>query len=216
MLDDKTDEELSALQSTARQIGYLPLFPSLVYKYEMPPALLEEMQEHIKDIEGTSIDVMSNPKFDLLKRCVQLSCDTCVPSTDKTGEWKAVTGWINNQKPDEDGFGFHGHCDSFMSSVAYLAGENIQILFRDSPKTTEIASNENRSNYDLLVRHTWYGDQVVDVKPGDILYFPSYLLHKQAKNTGSTNRVSVAYNIVPDRVVPTPEERAPWFVQFKI
>ena len=216
MLDDKTDEELSALQSTARQIGYLPLFPSLVYKYEMPPALLEEMQEHIKDIEGTSIDVMSNPKFDLLKRCVQLSCDTCVPSTNKTGEWKAVTGWINNQKPDEDGFGFHGHCDSFMSSVTYLAGENIQILFRDSPKSTEIASNENRSNYDLLVRHTWYGDQVVDVKPGDILYFPSYLLHKQAKNTGSIDRVSVAYNIVPDRVVPSPEERAPWFVQFKI
>lgn len=216
MLDDKTDEELSVLRSTARQIGYLPLFPSLVYKYEMPSALLEEMQEHIKDIEGTSIDVMSNPKFDLLKRCVQLSCDTCVPSTDKTGEWKVVTGWINNQKPDEDGFGFHGHCDSFMSSVAYLAGENIQILFRDSPKTTEIASNENRSNYDLLVRHTWYGDQVVDVKPGTILYFPSYLLHKQAKNTGSTNRVSVAYNIVPDRRTPPPDARAPWFVQFEI
>ena len=216
MLDNKTDEELAALQSNARQIGYLPLFPSLVYKYEMPPVLLEEMQEHIKDIEGTSIDVMSNPKFDLLKRCVQLSCDTCVPSTDKTGEWKVVTGWINNQKPDEDGFGFHGHCDAFMSSVAYLAGENIQILFRDSPKTTEIASNENRSNYDLLVRHTWYQDQVVDVEPGEILYFPSYLLHKQAKNTGSINRVSVAYNIVPDRRTPSPDARAPWFVQFEI
>ena len=215
MLDDKSYEQLAEMKN-ARQVGFLTLFPSLVYKYQMKPQLLEEMQEHIQDLEGTNIDVMQNKNFDILKHCVQTSCENCVPSTDKTGEWKAVTGWINNQKPDEDGFGFHGHCDAFLSSVVYLAGEKIQIIFRDDAKSASIASNENKSNYDLLVRHTWHGDQVVDVEPGDILYFPSYLLHKQAKNAGSINRVSVAYNIVPDRVVPSPEDRAPWFVQFKI
>ena len=52
MLDDKSYEQLAEMKN-ARQVGFLTLFPSLVYKYQMKPQLLEEMQENFSgEFEG--------------------------------------------------------------------------------------------------------------------------------------------------------------------
>tara|TARA_Y100000766_G_C18708824_1_gene507971 strand:- start:355 stop:807 length:453 start_codon:yes stop_codon:yes gene_type:complete len=139
-------------------------------------------------------------------------CATAIaPSSTCTDKWKVVTSWMNNQPPTKGGFDFHNHVDSFLSAVLYLKGCEISIGFRDDAKEAKPTSANTR-DFEILIRHTWNGDENLDVEVGDLIFFPSSLLHKPNKNLTLENRISIAYNLIPSRY--NAPDSMPWSMDF--
>jgi len=127
-------------------------------------------------------------------------------------KWKIVTSWLNNQAPKEKGFDFHNHIDSFISSVLYLKGSNMSLSFRDDPK--EAQGYTSSANFDIIIRHNWNVDVNIPVSVGDLLFFPSYLLHKPNINQTNLNRISVSCNLMPS-ILNRPHSQ-PWSMDLKL
>lgn len=137
-----------------------------------------------------------------------------MPTGDLIGDWNLVSAWTNRQAPGQEGFGLHSHIDSFMSAVLYLQGEDMSLTFRDQARESQPPHPENLTHYGIVIRHHFNDDVVADVEPGTILVFPSHLLHKGNDNTGSVERISIAYNIMPSRRLKP--DSLPWTLDLKL
>jgi hypothetical protein len=94
----------------------------------------------------------------------------------------------------------HTHANSFISGVVYLTASHpsANIVFHKSLGGTEyIFSNHNKN----AAVNAYNGSKwaMPEIVPGDLVLFPSYLLHEVPVNKGP-RRMSVAFNAVPDRL----------------
>ena len=142
----------------AKYDGNLDIFPTQIHKFRVDQDLIDKTLSNI-DLEGEIdfIGVLNDPKFsdiqnDVLKT-TQKFCSH-LTSRSKGDDWNIVGGWLNIQKPQDKGFGFHNHIDSFVSGVLYLKGSEMSIKFRDEPRMAG-KFDPNYVNYDIVVRHTW-------------------------------------------------------------
>jgi ectoine hydroxylase-related dioxygenase (phytanoyl-CoA dioxygenase family) len=74
----------------------------------------------------------------------------------------------------------------------------MSLSFRDSPKEA-METNSRKKDFDIIIRHTWNEDVRLPVITGNLLFFPSYLLHQPNKNDTKKDRISIAYNLMPSR-----------------
>jgi hypothetical protein len=101
---------------------------------------------------------------------------------DKTA-WH-VSAWCNVNDPDTENF-MHSHPGNFMSGVVYFQAEGTGGL--------EFVPN----NYLYKLTHPawpYHGISVYEPSDGDILMFPSYLLHRIRRNTSNKQRISMAFD----------------------
>lgn len=103
--------------------------------------------------------------------------------------------WINKHKPG-DGARDHIHTNSIFSGVLYLnvpegdAGNiSFHLPFIVPTYTTSTLDPETKEN-NLFNSRVWN----ITPKTGDILIFPSHLMHGVATNTTKENRYSLAFN----------------------
>ena len=208
--------------------GVIDLFPTRIFKFRLDPRLIEDVVKH-KNKGGsnhTYNEVFNHPEFLPLQEAVLSSVSPYCPGGtprlrhmrskqqhDRIGKWKIVSGWINNQSPGQTGFSYHGHAESFMSCVVYLAGEDLSLYFRDEARLCPADQSESTS-YDLLVRHRWHEDAAIPTEVGDVILFPSHLLHKPNTNETDIDRISIAYNLMPTRT--TPPDSPPWSIKFDV
>lgn len=94
----------------------------------------------------------------------------------------------------------HNHANSFISGVLYLTASDpsASTVFMKGPGGRDFAfSNANRHT----VMGPFNADKWVapDVAPGDMVLFPSYLLHEVPPNQGG-QRISLAFNAIPERL----------------
>ena len=94
----------------------------------------------------------------------------------------------------------HNHANSFVSGVVYLTPTHpdSRTVFMKSPGGTDfIFKNDN----DKVVAGPFCADKWVSPPhaPGDMVLFPSYLLHAVPPNPGE-RRITLAFNAVPTQL----------------
>ena len=91
----------------------------------------------------------------------------------------------------------------------------MHLSFKDSPRESPVNMTDRSSNYEIIVRHTYNSDIDIPVEVGDLILFPSYVLHKPNKNESEEMRVSIAYNLMPCRVKKE-STTVPWIMDLEL
>lgn len=111
-------------------------------------------------------------------------------------KWTVKEIWMNLLKAGGSQF-MHTHANSFASGIFYIttpAPSAATVFRKPSPGGEFIFRN------DVPLGHysadTW---QVPDIKAGDLVLYPSYLMHGVPPNDGP-ERITVAFNAIPDEL----------------
>jgi Putative 2OG-Fe(II) oxygenase len=94
----------------------------------------------------------------------------------------------------------HNHANSFISGVLYLTPTHpdARTVFMKSPGGVEFSF---KNDHDGVVTGPYNADKWVSPQPepGDLVLFPSYLMHAVPQNPGPL-RITLAFNAIPTHV----------------
>lgn len=109
--------------------------------------------------------------------------------------WALKEMWVNVLDPGGRQ-AMHNHANSFASGVIYLTPTHpaSQTVFMKAPGGTDFSfRNEHRgSTANQFCAQKWIGPAPA---PGDMVLFPSYLLHEVPANRGE-RRITLAFNAI--------------------
>jgi len=113
--------------------------------------------------------------------------------------WSIKEMWVNVL--DTGGRqAMHNHANSFISGVVYLTDTHpdASTVFMKSPGGTDYAF---RNDHAATKPGPYNADKWVSPvpSPGDMVLFPSYLMHAVPPNPGA-RRISMAFNAIPTRL----------------
>lgn len=113
--------------------------------------------------------------------------------------WRIKEMWVNVLEPGGRQ-AIHTHANSFISGVVYLTQPHpsANLVFHKSLG----GSNFIFSNHNKNARINAYNGSkwmMPEISPGDLVMFPSYLLHEVPTNQGEA-RLSIAFNAIPERL----------------
>jgi hypothetical protein len=113
--------------------------------------------------------------------------------------WSVKEMWVNVL--DTGGRqAMHNHANSFISGVLYLTPTHpeAQTVFMRSPGGTDFAFKNDHAR---VTPGPFSADKWVSPapQPGDLVLFPSYLMHAVPPNPGE-RRTSLAFNAIPTRL----------------
>lgn len=113
--------------------------------------------------------------------------------------WSLKEMWVNLL--DTGGRqAMHNHANSFISGVAYLTRTHpdARTVFMKSPGGSEFSFKNDHTG---TVTGPYNADKWISMQPepGDIVLFPSYLMHAVPPNPGE-RRISLAFNAIPSRL----------------
>lgn len=113
--------------------------------------------------------------------------------------WSLKEMWVNLL--DTGGRqAMHNHANSFISGVVYLTPMHpaSQTVFMKSPGGTDFAF---RNDHAGMTPGEFSADKWVSpaAQPGDLVLFPSYLMHAVPPNPGE-RRITMAFNAIPSRL----------------
>lgn len=117
----------------------------------------------------------------------------------ETLDWSIKEAWLNRLGPGGEQ-AMHAHANSVVSGVLYLRDvhPSARLVFHRAVGTPEFVL----SNFNERTRVTPFNaprQQSGPTSAGDVILFPSYLLHSVPRNDGG-ERVSIAFNAIPDRL----------------
>lgn len=113
--------------------------------------------------------------------------------------WSLKEMWVNVL--DTGGRqALHNHANSFISGVAYLTRTHpeARTVFMKPPGGTDFSFKNDHAGVDT---GPYNADKWISMppEPGDIVLFPSYLLHAVPNNPGE-RRISLAFNAIPTQL----------------
>lgn len=205
---------------------FATIFPTVVGKTKIDKRLIQEALEICEDRHRErsmieQIDMDNNLYWDDIFGVEELASfhqeilNASLPALPREdnliSQWSICSAWSTLCSPGETNFGFHSHIESFMSAVVYLKGEGMSIVFQDNPREPS-CNQENQSNYQLIVRHTFNQPISFDIEEGDLIVFPSYLIHKGNDNRTNEDRICFAYNFLPSRTMKFQANQPPWYL----
>ncbi|MDI4665579.1 2OG-Fe(II) oxygenase family protein [Xanthobacter autotrophicus] len=113
--------------------------------------------------------------------------------------WQIKETWVNVLEPGGHQ-AIHTHANSFISGVVYLteAHPSANIVFHKSIGGTGFLFGNSNPNARV---NAFNGGKwaMPETRAGDLVMFPSYLLHEVPANRGG-RRISIAFNAIPDRL----------------
>ncbi|ABS67361.1 TIGR02466 family protein [Xanthobacter versatilis] len=113
--------------------------------------------------------------------------------------WQIKEIWVNVLEPGGHQ-AIHTHANSFISGVVYLtpAHPSANIVFHKSIGGTGFLFGNSNPNARI---NAFNGGKwaMPETHAGDLVMFPSYLLHEVPANRGE-RRISIAFNAIPDRL----------------
>jgi hypothetical protein len=110
--------------------------------------------------------------------------------------WSLKEMWVNVL--DHGGHqAMHNHANSFISGVAYLTPthEESRTVFMKSPGGTDFAFRNDHAGVETGAYNAQRWKSPAP-EPGDVVLFPSYLLHAVPPNPGE-RRITMAFNAIP-------------------
>ncbi len=111
--------------------------------------------------------------------------------------WSIKEMWVNILETGGHQ-SLHNHANSFISGVLYLTPSHpsATTVFAKSPGGSEFIFNNTNTNATMGPFNA--GKFIMpEAAPGDMVLFPSYLLHEVPVNRGA-QRISIAFNAIPD------------------
>jgi Putative 2OG-Fe(II) oxygenase len=113
--------------------------------------------------------------------------------------WSIKEMWVNVL--DTGGRqAMHNHANSFISGVIYLTHTHAdsRTVFMKSPGGTEFSF---RNDHKGVTTGPYNADKWISPQPepGDLLLFPSYLMHAVPHNPGE-RRITLAFNAIPTHI----------------
>ena len=110
--------------------------------------------------------------------------------------WSIKEMWVNVL--DRGGRqAMHNHANSFISGVCYLTRthDDARTVFMKSPGGTEFSF---RNDHAGVSTNSYNADKWISPspEPGDVVLFPSYLMHAVPLNPGE-RRITLAFNAIP-------------------
>ena len=113
--------------------------------------------------------------------------------------WSIKEMWVNVL--DNGGRqAMHNHANSFVSGVVYLTPVHpgTETVFMKSPGGTDFSFKNDHSK---TTPGPYSADKWIspNPEPGDMVLFPSYLLHAVPPNTGE-RRITMSFNAIPTRL----------------
>ena len=114
-------------------------------------------------------------------------------------DWKIKEIWVNVLESGGRQ-SVHNHANSLVSGIAYLTASHpsANTVFVKSVGGSDFVFNNTNARAKLGPYNAgkWISP---DPAPGDVLLFPSYLLHEVPVNHGG-RRISMAFNAIPHRL----------------
>ncbi len=113
--------------------------------------------------------------------------------------WSVKEMWTNVLEPGGSQ-SLHAHANSFVSGIIYLtpSHRSSHTVFVRNPGGSEFTFRHNTRTAQIGPFNA--GKYVTpEIGPGDMLLFPSYLLHEVPRNQGG-QRITMAFNAIPDRL----------------
>jgi uncharacterized protein (TIGR02466 family) len=178
------------------------LFPTPVLRNRVERKFTHDELELVKQIslhtyknDGNNISnndqILEHPTFVGLKEIITSHLELYIQSVYKPKHNLTpyiTKSWLNYTKPG----GFqqeHYHAGSFLSGVLYINAvkDNDEIAFRDDTK--EWIAIEPKTVDNLNAKTWWFG-----VETGDIIIFPSNLMHRVDVTKSNETRISLAFN----------------------
>lgn len=113
--------------------------------------------------------------------------------------WSLKEMWVNVL--DTGGRqAMHNHANSFISGVAYLTPTHpdARTVFMKSPGGSDFSF---KNDHEGVTTGPYNADKWISMppEPGDIVLFPSYLMHAVPANPGE-RRITLAFNAIPARL----------------
>ncbi len=113
--------------------------------------------------------------------------------------WSVKEMWVNVL--DTGGRqAMHNHANSFISGVVYLSATHpdARTVFMKSPGGHDFAFKNDHAG---ITPGPFSADKWIspEPEPGDLVLFPSYLMHAVPPNPGG-RRISMAFNAIPTRL----------------
>jgi hypothetical protein len=110
--------------------------------------------------------------------------------------WSLKEMWVNVL--DTGGRqAMHNHANSFISGVVYLTHTHpeARTVFMKAPGGTDFAF---KNDHNSVATGSYNADKWISMapEPGDVVLFPSYLMHAVPTNPGE-RRITMAFNAIP-------------------
>lgn len=189
------------------QSATIPLFATPIWGFDLPVEKAESinggLKKHIEDwftprptIQGggtfqTTQDLHEQEAFAPLYPFVDAAIQGAMSAFGvKAGEY-VITGCWANINPPGGAHRPHTHPNNAISGVYYVQtiGEGDDIVFHDPrPQAHVISPATDRRAPEFQSTLT------VEVKPGRMLLFPSWLRHSVRQNMSQSERISVSFN----------------------
>jgi uncharacterized protein (TIGR02466 family) len=113
--------------------------------------------------------------------------------------WSLKEMWVNVLEAGGHQ-AMHNHANSFISGVVYLTPTHpsAQTVFMKSPGGYDFTF---RNDHERTATGPYHADKWISPapEPGDIMFFPSYLMHAVPPNQGE-RRITLAFNAIPSRL----------------
>jgi uncharacterized protein (TIGR02466 family) len=190
------------------------IFPTPIARYErlLDKELIAELVEYfdrqarIENVNSANLShtqMVAPEKHSSFQRLSQL-VETPLVEFGKlifgeTLHWSIKEMWVNHLEHGGRQ-SLHNHANSFVSGVIYLteSDPSANTVFAKSPGGHEFVFNNTNARAALGPYNAgkWVSP---DPAPGDMILFPSYLLHEVPTNKGN-RRISMAFNAIPDRL----------------
>jgi hypothetical protein len=113
--------------------------------------------------------------------------------------WALKEMWVNVMESGGRQ-AMHNHANSFISGVVYLTETHpdARTVFMKSPGGTEFSFKNDHAG---VVTGPYNADKWISMppEPGDVVLFPSYLMHAVPTNPGG-RRITLAFNAIPTQL----------------
>jgi uncharacterized protein (TIGR02466 family) len=211
-MQDRTHDLTHDRTHTADEvIGLFPT-PFMRAPASLPPALTESLVAHFsgraqRDNNASDrlshTDMLTPADSPLLGDVARL----LVPRISAFGAllfgermaWALKEMWVNVLESGGHQ-AMHNHANSFVSGVVYLTPTHpsSRTVFMKSPGGTDFAFKNDHAG---MVTGPYNAEKWISPQPepGDVVLFPSYLMHAVPPNAGE-RRITLAFNAIPARL----------------
>lgn len=204
----------SSMSSSMYPAEVIPIFPTPILhaKGLLKPLLVEallrgraEVRKEANDRSGRlTHTAVVDPNSNVLYRKVE---QRVVPKVVELGKllfgeslnWSTKEMWLNTMEQGGRQ-AIHSHANCFVSGIAYLTACHRSartVFYRGLGGRDFTFSNDHSGSRPTPFSSTKWA--VPDTSPGDVILFPSYLLHEVRSNLGE-QRVTLAFNAIPERL----------------